>query len=66
MQFTIIHPDGRKEIRQHIPYTIKQTGPCEWQAIDPRNGRLLARGYVNAQALRDSCDTCTEHVRYVN
>lgn len=66
MQFTIIRPDGRREVRQHIPYVVKQAGPQEWHAIDPRDGRLLARDFVSAEHLREHCDTCTEHVRYVN
>ncbi len=65
MQFTIIRPDGRREVRQHIPYYVVQVAPSEWQALDPRNGRLLARGYVSEEHLRQSCETCTEHVRYV-
>ena len=66
MQFTIRRPDGSLEVRQHIPFTIKQSGPCEWLAHDPRNGRLIARGYVSEKHLRESCESCTEHVRYVD
>ena len=34
MQFTIIRPDGRREVRQYTPYAVKQAGPQEWHAID--------------------------------
>lgn len=66
MQFTITRPDGRREVRQYTPYAVKQAGPQEWHAIDPRDGRLLARDFVSAEHLRQSCDSRTEHVRYVN
>ena len=66
MQFIIRDTRGRLEVRQHIPYVVKQTGTAEWSAIDPRDGRLLARDFVSAEHLRQSCDSHTEHVRYVN
>lgn len=66
MQFTIRDTRGRLEVRQHIPYVVKQTGTAEWSAIDPRDGHLWARSFVSPELLRERCDTCTEHVRYVN
>ena len=66
MQFIIRDTRGRLEVRQHIPYVVKQTGTAEWSANDPRDGRLLARDFVSAEHLRQSCDSRTEHVRYVN
>jgi len=66
MQFTIRDTRGRLEVRQHIPYVVKRTGPVEWSAIDPRDGHLWARSFVSPELLRERCDTCTEHVRYVN
>ena len=66
MQFTIRDTRGRLEVRQHIPYVVKQAGLQESHAIDPRDGRLLARDFVSAEHLRQSCDSRTEHVRYVN
>ena len=58
MQFTIVHPDGKTERRQHIRYTVKQTG-FVWCAyrID---GSLLARDYLSELHLRRYCDSMTE------
>ena len=59
MQFTIIHPNGTREQRRHIAYTVRQTGPSEWCAYRT-DGSLLARSRISANHLRAVCDTCTE------
>jgi hypothetical protein len=58
MQFTIVHPDGKTERRQHIKYTVKQTG-FVWCAYS-LDGSLLARDYLSELHLRRSCDSMTE------
>ena len=66
MQFTVIDARTRRtEVRQHIPFTITQSGPREWVAHDPRSGRLIARGWISAEHMQASCESMTEHVRYV-
>lgn len=58
--FTIRRPDGRLERRRFVPYTVAQTGPQEWTATDPRDGRVIGRNYISEAELREQCGTHTE------
>jgi hypothetical protein len=42
MAFTIYHPNGRVEIRQHIPYRLEQQGH-DWYAYHATTGQKLGR-----------------------
>lgn len=59
MQFTILRPNGTREHRRHVDYTIRQTGPREWCAYRT-DGSLLGRSRISENHLRAVCNTCTE------
>ena len=62
MKFTIQRPDGTTERRQHIAYSVRQTGPTEWTAYTT-SGRVLGRSTVSESSLRTNCNSCTESVK---
>lgn len=60
LTFTLLRPDGSRERRRFVPFTVKQTGPSEWTATDPRDGRVIGRNFVSEQALRERCGSIHE------
>lgn len=58
MIFTAINPDGTREKRRHVPYTLKQNG-SEWLAYHSETGRLLGR-YATQEIAVQSLNSRTE------